>query len=87
MCVNLAQLWMIGRLAIKAGNIPDLAAAQAAQAGFKIEPLFPKTYKKPFAMPARDLYRQLLLELEHYILALNLVLKEPKNKKLCVQRL
>lgn len=48
---------MIGRLAIKAGNIPDLVVAQAVQAGFKIEPLFPKTYKKPFAMPARDLYR------------------------------
>lgn len=55
--VYLAQLWMIGRLAVRAENASDLAAAQAAQKGFKIEPLFPKTYKKPFAMQARDLYR------------------------------
>ena len=49
---------MIGRLAVRAENASDLAAAQMAQKGFKIEPLFPKTYKKPFAMAARDLYRQ-----------------------------
>ena len=48
---------MIGRLSVRAENASDLAAAQAAQKGFKIEPLFPKTYKKPFAMQARDLYR------------------------------
>lgn len=66
---------MIGRLAVRAENASDLATARAVQQGFKLEPLFPKTYKKPFAVAARDLYRQspllpLVLKLPPHLLSL-----------------